>query len=107
MKTISAGLLLFVGSLILAADLTAPDASAGLSETGAELFRNNCARCHGVDAKGGEGPDLTDPERKQKWKDSDERIVFKVTNGGRRMPSFSDKLTAEEIKEIAAFVRSL
>lgn len=74
---------------------------------GIEIFKDNCARCHGNDGKGGDGPDLTDPQRKDKWKDSDERIIYKVTNGGRRMPSFADKLSSDDIKAVAAFVRSL
>ncbi len=81
--------------------------SAALPLSGAEVFKNNCARCHGENGKGGDGPDLTDAQRKQKWTESDERIVNKVTNGGRRMPAFNDKLSAEDIKAVAGFVRSL
>jgi cytochrome c oxidase cbb3-type subunit 3 len=107
MKSLLLVIALFVAIIMIAAGLSVPKVSAGFPDAGAELFKNNCARCHGADAKGGSGPDLTDPARRIKWKDSDERIVDQVTNGGRRMPSFADKLTAEEIKSVAAHVRAL
>lgn len=101
------GFVLVAAALLFGSSHGPRAVTASLPDGGAELFKNNCARCHGADAKGGEGPDLTDPQRKSKWSDSDERIVYKVTNGGRRMPAFADSLSAEEIKEIAKFVRSL
>lgn len=67
----------------------------------------NCARCHGDDAKGGKGPDLTTEKKQTKWKDSDEKLVKKITNGGFGMPKFGKKLKPEEIKAIADYVRTL
>ena len=75
--------------------------------SGAELFENNCARCHGSDGKGGKGPNLASAKKQEKWKDSDEKIVKKITNGGFIMPSFGKKLNSDEIKAIAAHVRTL
>jgi mono/diheme cytochrome c family protein len=75
--------------------------------TGRELFMNNCARCHGDDAKGDKGPDLTSRKRQSKWTNSDEPIVNKINKGGLFMPKFEKKLTSEQIKEIAQYVRSL
>ena len=75
--------------------------------TGAELFAQNCARCHGDTGHGGRGPDLTSQKRKEKWKDSDEKILNKITNGGFIMPSFKKKLDAEQISSIAEYVRTL
>lgn len=36
-----------------------PDAQAFVGASGDDLFQNNCARCHGADARGAVGPDLT------------------------------------------------
>lgn len=73
----------------------------------AGLFENNCVRCHGADGKGGKGPNLTSEKRQLKWKESDEKLVKKITKGGFIMPSFGKKLKPDEIKAIAAYVRTL
>lgn len=72
-----------------------------------ELFKANCARCHGDNGGGGKGPNLTTEKKKAKWKDSDQKLVDKITKGGFIMPSFRKKLNADEIKSIAAYVRTL
>lgn len=77
------------------------------SPTGEELFKANCARCHGNNGEGGKGPNLTTEGKKAKWKDSDEKIVKQIQKGGFFMPSFRKKLTDEEIRSIAAYVRDL
>ncbi len=75
--------------------------------SGEELFKANCARCHGNNGEGGKGPNLTTEKKKAKWKDSDAKLVNKITKGGFIMPSFGKKLSAAEIKSIAAYVRTL
>lgn len=75
--------------------------------SGKDLFKNNCARCHGDDGTGGKGPNLTTEKKQAKWKDGDEKLVKKITGGGFGMPKFGKKLKPEEIKAIAAYVRSL
>ena len=60
-----------------------------------------CGNCHtmeAADATGTTGPNLDDlkPEK--------ERVARQVQNGGVGMPSFSDKLTAEQIDQVAEFV---
>lgn len=97
----------FCGNLLLPGKISNGLTSSAQTLSGAELFKANCARCHGADATGGKGPDLTTERKQAKWKDSDEKIVKKITNGGFGMPKFRDKLKPEEIKAIAGFVRSL
>ncbi len=75
--------------------------------SGKDLFKNNCARCHGDDGTGGKGPNLTTEKKQAKWKDSDEKLVNKITNGAFGMPKFGKKLKPEEIKAIADYVRTL
>jgi mono/diheme cytochrome c family protein len=77
------------------------------ASAGRELFLNNCARCHGDDAKGDKGPDLTSPKRQSKWASSNEPLISKINKGGLFMPKFSKRLAPDEIKEIADYVRSL
>ncbi len=85
-------------------NLFANDAAA--AQEGHELFRKaGCHPCHGPEAEGGTGPDLTDDE--WRFKPTDEMLFRTITKGrtGTRMASFADKLTAEEVWKIIAFLR--
>lgn len=82
-------------------------ATATAETSGADLFAASCARCHGADGKGGKGPNLASEKRQAKWRESDEKLIKKITNGGMFMPSFGKKLKPEEIKAIADHVRTL
>lgn len=101
-----------IAAVVLSMNLTAPDV-LGKAETpvevdsGAVLFENNCARCHGSDGTGGKGPNLASEKRQAKWRDSDEKLIKKIEKGGLFMPSFGKKLKPEEIKAIADHVRTL
>jgi cytochrome c oxidase cbb3-type subunit 3 len=74
--------------------------------SGADLFRQNCAFCHGRDASGGEtGPDLT----RSKLVSTDikgENIENVVRNGRieKGMPPFS--FSAPELTSLVAFIHS-
>ena len=96
------------GELLLTGPVSAKvETGEALKSTGAELFAQNCARCHGEDAHGGRGPNLTSPKRQAKWKSSDEKIVKQITNGGIFMPAFKKKLVPDQIKSTAEYVPSL
>ena len=77
--------------------------AAGTREhQGYALFMNNCAHCHGNDARGDEGPDLHGITK------SDARIASMIKNGIKgEMPKFGTKLTDTEVQALIAFVRSL
>ena len=70
---------------------------------GHDLFRMNCAHCHGDDAHGTEeGPDLGT------FRKSDTRIVSVVKNGIKgKMPRFGQKLTDTDVRMLIRFIRSL
>lgn len=81
---------------------------AASTNSGATVFRQQCASCHGADGKGGAGtPDFTDVRARSGI--PSQRIVDAITNGkaGTAMQAFSGKLSAAEIRDVAAFVQSL
>ena len=80
----------------------------------AELFRNNCARCHGADGRGqtpsGElykAPDLTDEEWWRKHSDinNTRKLIGIVTHGKGAMPAFGKKLKRSEISQLVNYAR--
>jgi cytochrome c oxidase cbb3-type subunit 3 len=75
---------------------------------GERLFINNCAACHGSDARGSKGfPDLTDND----WLDggAPERIEETITQGrtGMMPPMAAAVGTSEDVKNVAHYVLSL
>lgn len=75
---------------------------------GERLFLNNCAACHGSDAKGAKGfPNLTDND----WLHggSPEKIVETITHGRRgQMPVMAPAVGGpEEVRQVANYVLSL
>lgn len=82
----------------------------------AENWENHCAKCHGMDGKG-----QTKVGKKLKLKDytdakvqaemSDEEILKFINEGAKddagkeKMKSYKAELSADEIKELAAYVR--
>jgi len=73
-------------------------------EAGRALFQRSCAGCHGDNAKGGRGPDLTSGKWKSGSSDSD--ILRAIVKGipGTQMPPFP--MPEEEAKTIVVFLKS-
>lgn len=76
-------------------------------QEGHDLFiKMNCAGCHGYDAKGGMGPNLTDSY----WRYGGAPVaVFKSIYEGRPqgMPAWNPALPAAEIWKLVAYVETL
>jgi mono/diheme cytochrome c family protein len=77
---------------------------------GARLFQQQCAQCHGPDGRGVAGlktPDFANPAIQASL--TDEQITQIIENGkpGTMMPAWRGKMSAEEIKAVQTFVRSL
>jgi mono/diheme cytochrome c family protein len=91
--------------LVLAPTLARTASSKPAEQTGANLFREKgCEYCHGVGAIGAKkGPALTGDFRKI-W--TEEKIKTQLINGGKKMPSFSDSLSDEEIANLIAWLRA-
>jgi uncharacterized membrane protein len=81
-----------------------PPAAAGTMPVGKAVFAQaGCGSCHTLadaDATGMVGPNLD--ERRP----SRARVATLVTNGSGVMPSFRDRLTPEQIEEVAVYVSS-
>jgi len=76
--------------------------------SGATIFQQQCASCHGNDGKGtGTTPDLTDFRARSGI--PTQRIVDTITNGrpGGAMPSFAGKLSQSDIQSVATHVQGL
>jgi cytochrome c oxidase cbb3-type subunit 3 len=89
-----------------------------VSETGHRLFGDNCAACHGQDAKGRANfPDLTDND--WLWGNGDPEAIAETLRVGinsphaetrfSQMPAFGrdQLLTAAEVRSVAAYVYAL
>lgn len=76
-----------------------PDAKA--------LFAEKCAMCHGADAKGGFGPDLT--AGKYEYGKTREAIAMSIAQGrgNGKMPPFDGQLKREEIHALADYLLTL
>lgn len=79
-----------------------------------DLFRTNCARCHGADGRGDtplghtyKSPDFTDPEwwRKNSNITSTAQLSAIVRRGKGGMPAFGKKLTRTDIRLLVGYVR--
>jgi cytochrome c oxidase cbb3-type subunit 3 len=88
-----------------AADLAKDSQAMGIGE---RLFLNNCAVCHGSDARGSKGfPDLTDGD--WLWGGTPELIAKSIAKGrnGVMPPMAAAVGSAEDVKNVANYVLSL
>src|SRR5579863_3864199 len=91
------------GVLIAGAMLNAQNRSE--IATGRTRFQQLCTSCHGDNAKGGRGPNLTTGD--WRWGRSDDAIVKNIQQGipGTEMPAFP--VSESDGKAIVAYLRSL
>src|SRR5881394_2652576 len=79
-----------------------------------DLYRTNCARCHGADGRGDtplgqshDAPDFTDQDwwRQHAKLTSRGKLISLVTQGNEEMPAFEKKLTRSQIELLVDYVR--
>jgi len=89
------------------AELLAGAGNAAIVETGAARFAKSCAPCHGPQAQGLIGPNLTDDH----WLHggSVEQIFQTVAKGwpAKGMPPWGRALRPEELSALVSYIRSL
>lgn len=105
-----------LASLLLAAVATASACGArdagkagGDASPAPEVFRRNCANCHG---QGGEGRQIGTsrvPDFKSDFvvKLTDEQLYKWIADGGSQMPSYKNTLTEEQMRALVKHVRDL
>ncbi len=102
--TLAAGVLAAaVSSIALGQERRAPG-DAGAMQAGGSLFRERCAECHGTDAKGVAGHDLT---RIFASGASDERVFQTIRRGVPNTIMPSSTAPDSEIWALVSYIRSL
>ncbi len=101
MKNLSLGGLL-VFAILASVPLRADEAQV---ERGRKTFVEKCAACHGENAKGGRGSDLTDG--RWRWGGSNQELTLSIRQGipGTQMPP--TPISEEEALDVVAFLRTL
>jgi cytochrome c6 len=81
------------------------------AQDGAANYKAKCAMCHGADGKGdtpiGKKMGIHDFASAEVQKASDADLIATITKGKNKMPAYENKLSAAQIKEIVAYIRSL
>jgi cytochrome c oxidase cbb3-type subunit III len=103
----------YLSVLLLVLPVAAPSRAAGPSaqapadvSQGKKLFEGMCARCHGMEGTGDEGPSLNRPTLTRANDDSALRAVIRDGIPDRGMPRVR-RLTDSELDQLAGYVRSL
>lgn len=95
--------------LAIIAVLIAP--LAAYAADGAAVYKAKCASCHGPDGKGetsiGKSMKLRSLASAEVQKTSDADLTKVISDGKGKMPAYKGKLSADEIKALVAFIRTL
>ncbi|MHB1700025.1 MAG: c-type cytochrome [Acidobacteriaceae bacterium] len=91
-----------VAAAVLLCGAAVPGAAASREQRGAELFqKKGCLHCHTMDGVGGhKGPNLSGVGKRLK----PAAIQKQILTGGLTMPSFDMALTADEVKDLVAYL---
>jgi cbb3-type cytochrome c oxidase subunit III len=85
--------------------------AANLAAQGAEMYTDNCAQCHGIEAGGGLAPALGSKQFLQSVTDAQLSQLIAVGIPGSPMAAYSidfgGSLTQEQIAAVAVYLRSL
>ncbi len=82
------------------------------ADDAASVYKTKCAVCHAPDGSGdsvmGKKLGAKDLRSDEVQKKSDAELNGVITNGmGKTMPAYKDKLTADQIKGLVAYIRDL
>ena len=77
---------------------------------GAATYKAKCASCHGADGKGqspmGKKMNLRDLGSPEVQKQTDKELYDWTADGKGKMPGYKDKLSADDIKALVAYMRT-
>lgn len=73
---------------------------------GQNIYRNNCASCHGTKGGGGSGPKLAGVVEAKYPNIADHLAIIADGKGG-GMPGFSERMTPEQIEAVARYEREV
>jgi mono/diheme cytochrome c family protein len=91
-----------MGGMCLLSTQAKADAAAGEA-----TFKSKCAACHGADGKGKASMPGTDLTTADVAKKSDADLTATITNGKPpKMPPYKS-LSADQIKDVVAYIRTL
>jgi mono/diheme cytochrome c family protein len=83
-------------------DQAAAAAQQAYGEDAKKLFATNCSLCHqGNGMRQGDGPKLAGTAK------SEEQVIEQIKHGKTPMPSFEGKLSVQQIKALARYIKSL
>lgn len=85
---------------------------AARADDSASVYKAKCAACHAADGSGSGamGKQLGSPDLRSDaiQKETDAQLIDSITNGkGKKMPAYKGKLTDEQIKDLAGYIREL
>ena len=104
----AASLSLGVLAITLFTETRTTHADREQQRSGATIFAQNCARCHGNDGRAktakGRAVDATDLTSAD-WLPDTARDIRIVTRGKENMPSFKNKLKPAEIEAVVSYIR--
>ena len=104
MKAIRLVLLLAIVAMVFAP-------LAAFAADGAAVYKAKCASCHGPDGKGetatGKAMKLRSLASADVQKTSDADLTKVISDGKGKMPAYKGKLSADEIKALVAYIRTL
>jgi mono/diheme cytochrome c family protein len=105
--TFLAAAVMALGTFLLAAcggdDVATP--SDPTLARGQQVYRQNCASCHGTKGDGGSGPRLAGVVT-GRYPNIDDQIAV-IAEGRAGMPAFGERLSQDDMAAVAAYERSL
>jgi len=97
--------------LVLALAFAFAQGSALAQVAGEKVYKAKCASCHGADGAGvtpaGKATKARDFCSDDVKKETDEDWTDIVVRGKNKMPAYDKKLSAAEIKDVVAYIRTL
>ncbi|CAN5507997.1 hypothetical protein BH10ACI4_BH10ACI4_10760 [soil metagenome] len=91
--------------------VTACGASGAVAETAADTYKSKCMMCHGADGLGstpaGKAMKAVPFNSPELIKKPDADLIAATMNGKGKMPAYSGKLTAPQIKDLVGYIRTL